>query len=133
MPQCQECNDTGVIETGNNDIPCNCKAGDHAIFNVSGEGPVTGSEIKRLDTLPQTLTKTGDRKEFGHDFRWYKRPGFWHSTSRKHVIVVPPSSLHESWLVIVPDDKTSYDFSGHNAERRAFAVAEGLTRQKSAA
>lgn len=43
---CKKCNDTGVIETGNNDFPCDCPVGDKAIFNVAGRGQQTGKEIK---------------------------------------------------------------------------------------
>lgn len=56
-PKCTRCNDTGVIETGNNDLPCTCSAGDTALFNiaqVSGR-PVTGAEVKRhyLNNSPE--------------------------------------------------------------------------------
>ena len=47
---CGKCSDTGVIETGNNDLPCSCPAGSRAIFNVcEGSGMVqkTGMEIRR--------------------------------------------------------------------------------------
>jgi hypothetical protein len=45
---CKKCNDSGVIETGNNDIPCSCPMGDKALFNHAGvSGEVTGAEIKR--------------------------------------------------------------------------------------
>ena len=45
---CPLCNDTGVIETGNNDIPCDCSKGDTAVFNVAGkDGLVQGKDIKR--------------------------------------------------------------------------------------
>lgn len=48
MSKCTECNDTGVIETGNNDLPCDCSAGTTALFNHAGvEGLVTGAEIRR--------------------------------------------------------------------------------------
>ena len=48
MSKCMKCNDTGIFETGNNDLPCDCSAGDVALFNVAGvEGEVTGAEIKR--------------------------------------------------------------------------------------
>ncbi len=40
--KCPECNDTGVVETGNNDLPCDCPAGDDAVFNVAGRGQVRG-------------------------------------------------------------------------------------------
>ncbi len=44
---CTRCNDTGVIETGNNDLPCDCKAGDKALFTTCGhEGPVTGAKLR---------------------------------------------------------------------------------------
>lgn len=45
---CSRCKDTGVIETGNNDLPCDCAAGDRALFNEAGViGPITGAESKR--------------------------------------------------------------------------------------
>lgn len=48
MPKCMQCNDTGVIETGNNDIPCDCPAGNSALFNTTGvDGSVTGAELRR--------------------------------------------------------------------------------------
>ena len=47
-PLCDRCNDTGVWETGNNDLPCDCPAGKRAIFNVAGVSrPVTGEEVQR--------------------------------------------------------------------------------------
>ena len=58
MPKCANCKDTGVIETGNNDLPCNCPAGATALFNQAGvEGPVTGAEIKRhfLNDSPEPI------------------------------------------------------------------------------
>lgn len=58
MPQCTKCNDTGVIETGNNDLPCDCPAGATALFNQAGvEGPVTGAEIRRhfLNSSPEPI------------------------------------------------------------------------------
>ena len=48
MPQCNICNDTGVEETGNNDLPCYCPAGKTALFNCAGViGPITGEEMAR--------------------------------------------------------------------------------------
>lgn len=49
MYQCNRCRDTGIWETGNNDLPCDqCWRGDHAQFNVAGvRGLVTGAEIRR--------------------------------------------------------------------------------------
>lgn len=49
---CPECNNTGVIETGNNDFPCSCPAGDRAVFNVAGKGQMTGAEINQKPLLP---------------------------------------------------------------------------------
>jgi hypothetical protein len=43
---CSECNDTGVVETGNNDFPCDCPAGDTAKF-VDSRGAVDGKTLKR--------------------------------------------------------------------------------------
>lgn len=45
LPRCETCNDTGVIETGNNDLPCHCAAADTAIFNTV-RGAMTGRELK---------------------------------------------------------------------------------------
>ena len=60
MPKskCRECNDTGVIETGNNDLPCDCPAGSTALFSQAGvDGPVTGKEVRRhfLNTSPDPI------------------------------------------------------------------------------
>lgn len=44
-PNCAECKGTGVIETGNNDLPCHCERGNHALFNTE-RGVETGAEIK---------------------------------------------------------------------------------------
>jgi hypothetical protein len=60
---CKKCNDTGVIETGNNDLPCNCPAGEKALFNQAGvDGPVTGAEIKKhfLNSSPEPIKLGGD-------------------------------------------------------------------------
>ena len=70
-PKCSECNDTGVIETGNDDLPCDCLAGDKAYFNQAGvDGPVTGAEIKRhfLNDSPEPI-------ETGHGIRASDLPG----------------------------------------------------------
>ncbi len=58
MYKCQKCRDTGVIEMGNNDLPCDCIAGSKALFNQAGvEGPVTGTEIRRhfLNGSPEPI------------------------------------------------------------------------------
>ncbi|MBT5338770.1 hypothetical protein HN858_03400 [Candidatus Falkowbacteria bacterium] len=48
MVDCSKCNDTGVNETGNNDLPCECPAGDTALFNtVEASEPIPGRLIKR--------------------------------------------------------------------------------------
>ena len=55
---CEKCDGTGVIETGNNDLPCSCPAGDKALFNHTGvSGQVTGAEIKRhfLNGSPEPI------------------------------------------------------------------------------
>lgn len=54
---CTKCRDTGVIETGNNDLPCDCAAGDVAQFNVSGVGQIDGASVKRhhLNNSPEPL------------------------------------------------------------------------------
>ena len=58
MPTCKKCNDTGVIETGNNDLPCDCPKGATALFNQAGvDGLVTGEEIRRhfLNNSPEPI------------------------------------------------------------------------------
>lgn len=58
MVNCKKCNDTGIIETGNNDLPCECSAGKIAKFNVAGvEGSVTGEELRRhfLNFSPEPI------------------------------------------------------------------------------
>ena len=52
MPyKCNLCKDTGVIVTGNNDLPCTCEAGDTALFNQTGKDgkleTVPGSQVKK--------------------------------------------------------------------------------------
>jgi len=63
-PKCTKCNDTGVIETGNNDLPCDCSAGDTAVFNHAGvDGPVTGAEVRRhfLKGSPEPILPSRNR------------------------------------------------------------------------
>ena len=40
---CLKCKNTGIIETGNNDLRCSCQVGSEAVFNIAGqpfqEGP----------------------------------------------------------------------------------------------
>jgi hypothetical protein len=63
MMNCFKCKDTGVIDTGNNDLPCDCPAGETALFNEAGvDGPVTGAEIKRhfLNGSPEPIRTGGE-------------------------------------------------------------------------
>lgn len=58
MPTCQVCKGTGIWETGNNDLPCDCPAGATAMFNQSGvDGLVTGEEVKKhfLNSSPEPI------------------------------------------------------------------------------
>jgi hypothetical protein len=58
MPKCTICNDTGVFETGNNDLPCDCPAGATALFNQAGvDGPITGEQVRRhfLNGSPEPI------------------------------------------------------------------------------
>ena len=59
---CKKCNGTGVIETGNNDLPCDCRQGDTARFNVGIVGVVTGKEIRAhfLNGSPQPIRSSYD-------------------------------------------------------------------------
>jgi hypothetical protein len=59
---CKKCNDTGTIETGNNDLPCDCPAGETALFNLAGViGQVAGKEIRRhfLNSSPEPIELGG--------------------------------------------------------------------------
>lgn len=43
---CHKCGDTGVNDLGNNDIPCDCSAGDKALFNDVLYGQISGKALK---------------------------------------------------------------------------------------
>lgn len=46
---CTRCSNTGIVKTGNNDLPCNCQAGDKALFSVAGaDHPVPGRKVRQL-------------------------------------------------------------------------------------
>lgn len=62
---CSLCNGTGIIVTGNNDIPCNCPAGDQALFNVTVSGEpspkqMTGVEVREYDRTHRATKNAGD-------------------------------------------------------------------------
>lgn len=63
MSTCTQCNDTGVIETGNNDLPCDCEAGASAVFNIGLDAPVTGAQVRRhfLNNSPEPIRLHGTR------------------------------------------------------------------------
>jgi hypothetical protein len=47
LRKCRHCDDSGVIETGNNDLPCeHCPKGRTAVFNTM-DGPQTGEDMIR--------------------------------------------------------------------------------------
>jgi len=69
MPRCLQCNDSGVVDTGNNDLPCDCPAGDVALFNEAGvEDLVTGAEIREhfLNNSPHPI-QTGRARIMASD------------------------------------------------------------------
>ena len=45
---CGRCGCTGVIETGNNDLPCDCPAGAAAMFNDAELGLVSGAQLRAV-------------------------------------------------------------------------------------
>lgn len=59
MPNCSKCNDTGVIETGNNDLPCSCPAGGKALFNTADSGTVTGQQWRDMHLPPKPAPVLG--------------------------------------------------------------------------
>lgn len=49
MFSCLACHDTGYNDTGNNVLPCDCPAGNTALFTVAMvKGAVTGAEMRRF-------------------------------------------------------------------------------------
>lgn len=68
MVNCHFCFDTGIIVTGNNDLPCSyCEKGDTALFNdaqVEG-GPINGALVKRhfLNDSPEPIEGTVQRAD----------------------------------------------------------------------
>ena len=62
--KCERCDDTGVIETGNNDLPRDCSAGGAARFNVAGVGNVSGEAVRRhyLNNSPEPRPPAASRK-----------------------------------------------------------------------
>ncbi len=55
---CTKCNDTGVIDTGNNDLPCeSCIKGKTALFNVGGGEQQTGEEVLQNYNPPYNLRR----------------------------------------------------------------------------
>ncbi|GEM_PF-6806156 len=70
-----------------------------------------------------------ERTEWGHRFIWNNEHAGWESTSGNKVVVLPPSASEKHWRLAVAHLEQTYDFSGEDAERRAFCVAEGYTRQ----
>lgn len=45
MRKCKRCDGTGVWETGNNDLPCPCGAGDDVVYSTP-KGKQTGAELR---------------------------------------------------------------------------------------
>jgi len=60
---CARCGGTGVIDSGNNELPCDCPAGGAALFEQAGVcGPLTGAEIRRhfLTDSPEPIRYGGE-------------------------------------------------------------------------
>lgn|GEM_PF-3880127 len=57
MPKCKKCGNTGIIKTGNNDLPCDCPAGITVFsFNPAGvEGPVVNELLNELQQETEKL------------------------------------------------------------------------------
>lgn len=58
---CATCHGTGIIETGNNDLPCACPVGSFARFNVTTAGglkQMLGTEVRQH--LVDTQCKAAD-------------------------------------------------------------------------
>lgn len=79
------------------------------------------------------------RTEFGHEWEGKTEEvdetgsilPHWHSTAGTTVRVFPPRFSYNCWVVAVGDmrdDEKILTFTGHDAEKLAFAVGEGFTR-----
>lgn len=71
-----------------------------------------------------------DRTEFGHKFKWNIANREWETTSGRKVFVRAPDTFNMFWYVRVPSTNTDQALSGVDAEKRAFCIAEGYSRQK---
>ncbi len=63
MAACGKCVN-GVIDTGNNEIPCDCAAGNTALFRIASvDGVVTGAESRRHfhNGSPEPIATSGGR------------------------------------------------------------------------
>lgn len=61
---CWRCNGTGVVDFGNNDLPCPCPAGRTATFEVFEDGHtrrVTGVELEQIHH-EETLARMANRR-----------------------------------------------------------------------
>ena len=65
-PICSKCNDTGVIVTGNNDLPCTCPAGNTAKFNtynfVTQKTETVSGDVVKKELLYNSSTEVGQTK-----------------------------------------------------------------------
>jgi hypothetical protein len=74
-----------------------------------------------------------DRIEFGRKYIWPPDLGFWYAELKKGenpVQIFPPTDARSGWYVVVPRTERFEHPIGDNAERRAFAMAEGYITQK---
>jgi len=77
---CPRCKGTGVIDTGNNDLPCDCPAGDTAKFNVAGRGTMLGRDMRK------TLSKPWSQdEELAQAAREYERGEVWDVDVEAHL------------------------------------------------
>jgi hypothetical protein len=150
MPNCEDCKDTGVIETGNNDLPCHCPAGRTALFNTADD-PLTGLDIimRRKTPLPKWPEPVQGtmRLEYGHVFIWQELEfhhfnhsdgegiffrGHWQTTSGNLVRVFPPFVGYGYWTIYINDaaGEDTRPLCGYDAEARAFCGAEVYSRQR---
>lgn len=151
MPNCEDCKDVGVIETGNSDLPCDCVAGQTALWNTP-EGPKTGAELlarMRVTPPPSGPEPVQDtmRLEYGHVFMWFRDQifvfnhsdgsiilyrGHWQTTSGNLVMVFPPDAKNNCWITYINDEagEDIHHMIGYDAEARAFCGAEVYSRQR---
>lgn len=92
----------------------------------------------------EALVEGATRQEYGCTWRWCtnvlidtaRLRDHWRSMSGSVVRIFPPDIADDAWEVavfddpgVIPEQRDIHTLTGSDAENRAFAIAEGYTRQ----